>query len=365
MTHHKNLSTLQTDGLTRMEGITIGECALGPNKPTFVIAEVAQAHEGSLGLAHSYIDAVAGTGADAIKFQTHLAEHESTHDEPFRVPFAEQDQSRYDYWERMEFTPDQWESLATHAREEGLVFLSSPFSKQAVDFLSEVGVPAWKLGSGEYNNKELASYVATHEGPVLLSTGMTRYDELDEMVRLFNNQGTSFGLFQCTSKYPTKIEEVGWNVVEGLRNRYDCPVGLSDHTGNLHPGLMAISRGIDMLEVHITFDRRMFGPDVNTSISIDELETICEHSDITHTIDSNPVDKDELASSLERNRELFSRSIAPSRSLSAGTELKPNMITAKKPGTGIPYEKKNEIIGRELSTDVDPNRLLTWDDFDE
>jgi N,N'-diacetyllegionaminate synthase len=348
-----------------METITIGEHTVGPDAPTFVIAEVAQAHDGSLGLAHSYIDAVAETGADAIKFQTHFARQESTLDEPFRVPFAEQDESRYDYWERMEFTPEQWEGLATHAREEGLVFLSSPFSKRAVDVLSDLNVPAWKLGSGEYDNAELASYAAARDGPVLLSTGMARYDEIDDMVRLFEEAGTQYGLFQCTSKYPTSIDEVGWNVVEELRNRHNCPVGLSDHTGSPHPGLMAISRGIDMLEVHVTFDRRMFGPDVEASVTIDELETMCTHRDTTATIESNPVDKDEMATALERNRELFSRSIAPSRSLSAGTKLEADMITPKKPGTGIPYAKKSEVIGRELTADVDPDRLLTWEDIDE
>jgi N-acetylneuraminate synthase len=125
-------------------GLGTGRC--------FVIGEVALTHDGSLGLAHAFIDAIAAAGADAVKFQTHIAAAESTPAEPFRVPFSRQDASRYDYWKRMEFTEDQWRGLAAHALERGLVFLSSPFSLEAVDLLQRIGMPLWKIASGETSN---------------------------------------------------------------------------------------------------------------------------------------------------------------------------------------------------------------------
>lgn len=344
--------------------IKVSNRRIGETEKSFIIAEIGQAHDGSLGIAHSFIDAVAEAGADAIKFQTHLAKHESTLDEPFRTDFSYEDDTRYEYWERMEFTKEQWEGLAEHAREEGLVFLSSAFSTAAVDLLQSVDIPAWKVGSGEYKSKELISDMAETELPVLLSTGMSTYEEITEMASLIESEGAPYALFQCTSKYPARLEDVGLNVLEEFRERYGCPVGLSDHTGSIYPSLAAISRGVDLLEVHVTFDRQMFGPDAEASLTFKELQTVVEHRDAVHTMASNPVDKDEMANELSDTRALFSKSIAPVKELSAGTTLTEDMITAKKPASGIPYEKRDNVIGATLENEVSPTRLLTWDDLD-
>src|SRR5262249_4322806 len=132
--------------------ITIGSRSVGRGHPCLVVAEVAQAHDGSLGAAHAYIDAVAKTGVDAVKFQTHIAAAESTAAEPWRVKFSLQDKTRFDYWRRMEFTPEQWQGLRQHAHEKNLIFLSSAFSGEAVDLLTRLDVPAWKVGAGEITN---------------------------------------------------------------------------------------------------------------------------------------------------------------------------------------------------------------------
>jgi N-acetylneuraminate synthase len=137
-----------------------------------IIGEVAQAHDGSLGAAHAYIDAIAQAGADAVKFQTHIASAESTPAEPWRVRFSYQDASRYDYWKRMEFTEEQWSGLKRHANEKGLLFLSSPFSLQAAKMLMRVGMPAWKVASGEVTNAPLFDFMIATGLPVMLSTGM-------------------------------------------------------------------------------------------------------------------------------------------------------------------------------------------------
>lgn len=344
---------------------TIADRQIGEGEEPFIIAEIGQAHDGSLGIAHSFIDAVAESGADAIKFQTHIAKHESTLDEPFRTDFSWEDDTRYEYWKRMEFTEEQWEGLAEHARKEGLIFLSSAFSSAAVDLLQSVDIPAWKVGSGEYKSKELISHMAETELPVLLSTGMSTYEEIDEMTSFIESRGGPYALFQCTSKYPARLEDVGLNVLEEFRDRYGCPVGLSDHTGTIYPAMAAISRGVDLLEVHVTFDRRMFGPDADASLTFEELETVVEHRDAVHTMDSNPVDKDEMADELSETRALFSKSIAPVEELSAGTALTEELITPKKPAGGIPYEERDKVIGATLENDVSPTRLLTWDDVDE
>jgi N-acetylneuraminate synthase len=347
-----------------MSTIKINNRKIGHREPTFLIAEIAQAHDGSLGIAHSFIDVAAEAGADAVKFQTHIAEHESTLDEPFRTDFSWEDETRYEYWERMEFTNKQWQELADHARSEGLVFLSSAFCKPAVDLLKSVKVPAWKVGSGEYKSSELVEYMAETGKPVLFSTGMSTLEEVDSMVEAIE-QHAPYALFQCTSNYPTDLKNVGLNVIDELTEQYDCPVGLSDHSGSIYPGLAAIARGIDLLEVHLTFDQRMFGPDSEASVTPDELETLAQMRDAVQIMDENPVAKDEVAESLTDTRSFFTKSIAPVKDLSAGTKLTEEVLAAKKPGSGIPYENRDEVIGSRLSNDISPDRLLTWDDIDE
>src|ERR1700689_2035137 len=149
---------------------------------SMVIGEEAQAHDGSLGSAHAYIDAIAHAGADAVKFQTHIAAAESTPSEPWRVRFSFQDASRYDYWKRMEFTEEQWLGLKCHADDKGLEFLSLPFSVHAAEMLTRIGVRAWKVASGEMTNSQLFDYMLGTRLPILLSSGMNTIEEVDVAV---------------------------------------------------------------------------------------------------------------------------------------------------------------------------------------
>src|SRR5262245_21809209 len=179
--------------------VTIGDRVIGAGAKAFIIAEVAQAHDGSLGLAHAFVDAAADAKADAIKFQTHIASEESTREEPFRILFSQQDATRYDYWRRMEFEPDQWSGLADHARKLGLVFLSSAFSLRALELLSNIGVQAWKLASGEHRSDDILERICSTGLPVLFSTGMSPYAEIDRTVARVRAGGAPPIVLQCTS----------------------------------------------------------------------------------------------------------------------------------------------------------------------
>lgn len=348
-----------------MNSLSIAGHGVGPGHPALLIAEVAQAHDGSLGMAHAFIDAAADAGVDAIKFQTHLAAEESTLDEPFRVRFSQQDPTRFHYWQRMEFAPEQWLELATHARERGLIFLSSAFSVAAVDLLQAIGMPAWKIGSGEFASADLWRAMAATGAPILFSTGMAKRAEIANAVAAFRADGLPFALMQCTSAYPTSLDAVGLNVIDELRMEFDCPVGLSDHSGSIFPGLAALARGADLLEFHVTFDRRMFGPDVAASLTFDEAKMLVRMRNALRTMDSHPVDKDAMAEELRGLREMFGKSLAPLRPIAAGTVLRPDMIATKKPGGGIPLEAAEKIAGRRLARDVAPDRILRWTDLVE
>ena len=323
-----------------------------------VVAEVAQAHDGSLGTAHAFIDACARAGADAIKFQTHIAAAESTPGEPWRVKFSRQDASRYDYWKRMEFTEEQWHGLKQHADECGIQFLSSPFSIEAVDLLTRVGVAAWKVASGEVSNTPMLERMLATGLPMLLSSGMSPLHELDAAVALVQRQGVPLTVLQCTSAYPCPPEKIGLNLLPFFRDRYSCPVGLSDHSGTIYAGLAATTLGATMLEVHVTFSREMFGPDVPASITFEELRQLVDGIRFIEAMTAHPVDKDAMAETMVPLRHLFTKSVVARTDLLPGTVLRAEHLTVKKPGTGIPAARLHELLGRTLRCTVARDQYL-------
>jgi N,N'-diacetyllegionaminate synthase len=329
-----------------------------------IVGEVAQAHDGSLGLAHAFVDAIASAGADAVKVQTHIADAESTPGEPWRVRFSPQDATRFDYWKRMEFTEDQWRGLRDHAVERGLLFLSSPFSSEAVDLLERVGMPAWKIASGEMLNLSLMDRVLQTGRPLLVSTGLAQMHEVDEVVDQLRKRHASFAVLQSTSTYPCPPAKVGLGLVPAMRERYRCPVGLSDHSGTIYPALAAATLGASVVEVHVALSREMFGVDVSSSVTTGELRHLVEGVRFIEQMRLGEVEKDEITRSLWETRQIFTRSLVSSRDLPAGSILRSEDLVAKKPGTGIPPEKESEIVGRRLRRDVAKDELLAEDDFE-
>ena len=330
----------------------------------FIIGEVALTHDGSLGLAHAFVDAIANAGADAVKFQTHIAAAESTPSEPFRVKFSRQDKTRYDYWKRMEFTEDGWRGLAEHARERGMLFLSSPFSIQAVELLDRLGMPLWKIASGETSNAMLLERILDTGGPVLLSTGMSPIEEIDAAVARVRARQVDVGIFQCTTAYPCPPEKIGLNLIPFYRERYGCWVGLSDHSATIYPGLAAATMGIDMLEVHVALSREMFGPDVVASVTTQELRQLVDGIRFIERMKAHPLDKDASAKETAPLRKLFTRSLVASADLPAGTVIAREHVAIKKPGTGLAPDRLDEIIGRRLKRPVVADQLLAADDIE-
>jgi len=339
----------------------------GPRLETdrcLIIGEVAQAHDGSLGVAHAYIDAIAAAGADAVKFQTHIAAAESTPGEPWRVKFSKQDTTRFDYWKRMEFTEDQWHGLKQHAADRGIAFISSPFSLEAVELLERVGVAAWKIASGEINNAPMFERMIKTGIPILLSTGMSSISEIDKAVEQLKSHDLPLAVLQCTSAYPCPPEKVGLNMIPFFRERYDCATGLSDHSGTPYPGLAAATLGSDVLEVHVTFSREMFGPDVVASVTTAELHNLVEGIRFIEKAIASPVDKDSLAAEAAPLRKLFMKSVVARVDLSMGTILRADHLTVKKPGTGIPSARLPELVGVRLTRSLKADDLLLEQDLE-
>ena len=345
--------------MASVSSIQIGSRNIGSDTRPLVIAEVAQAHDGSLGTAHAFIDAIADAGADAVKFQTHIAASESTPSEPWRVKFSKQDETRYDYWKRMEFTPVQWAGLKEHADKRGLIFLSSPFSPEAVELLHRIGVPAWKVASGEITNLPLLKLMLDTKLPVMLSSGMSTTEDLDKAVEICRDAKAQLGIFQCTTLYPCPPEKVGLNLLADFRARYGCPVGLSDHSGKIFACLAAATLGAAMLELHVTFSRQMFGPDVPASVTFPELKQLTEGIADIHKMRTTIVAKNAIAAEMAPMKGIFQKSIVARRSLKAGSVLIESDLALKKAGGGLPPERLASVIGRKLVRDVQPDAALS------
>jgi N-acetylneuraminate synthase len=331
-----------------------------------IIAEIAQAHDGSLGLAHSYIDALTGSGVDTIKFQMHIAEAESSDAEQFRVNFSYEDKTRYDYWERMGFTPEQWAGLKSHCEEKGFRFLCSPFSIKAVEIMEQIGADRYKIASGELSNKLMLNRICNTGKPILISSGMSSFDEISECIGFIRSSGGNFeGVFQCTTAYPTPPEKYGLNVLQELRKITNARIGLSDHSGEIYAGLAAAALGADMLEMHVVFDKKMFGPDAASSLTINEFRTLCEGVRKISTSYSNPVDKNNT-DSYAQMKALFGKSLAVNRDMKAGETISVTDLESKKPaGMGIPASEYAVILGKTLNKDLKKYNFLQSTDLND
>jgi N,N'-diacetyllegionaminate synthase len=345
-------------------GICLGDVKAGEREGRcLIVGEVAQTHDGSLGQAHAFIDAIARAGADAIKFQTHIASAESTPEEPWRVRFSPQDSTRFDYWRRMEFSAEQWAGLKEHAEKSGLLFLSSPFSAEAFHLLNDLGNRVWKIASGEIGNFPMLDMIAATGQPVILSSGISDWVELDAAISRFSPE-TPKAVLQCTTAYPCPPEKVGLNLLGEIRERYDCATGLSDHSGKIFAGLAAAALGADVLEVHVTLSREMFGPDVKASVTTDQLRELVEGVRDIESMLANPVGKENAIEENAELRRIFTKSLYAGSFIAEGTILDSEHFQLKKPGNGIPASDLPLIIGKRIRRDLPAGQLLSIGDVE-
>ncbi|QHL89046.1 N-acetylneuraminate synthase [Nibribacter ruber] len=329
-----------------------------------VIVEIAQAHEGSLGILHSYIDAVAETGANVIKFQTHIAEAESSAFEPFRVKFSYEDTTRYDYWKRMEFTEEQWSGIKEHCERVGVEFMSSPFSQAAVDLLERLNVKRYKIASGELNNFLMLEKIAKTGKPIILSSGMGSYAEIERTLAFLKPFGNELSLMQCTTAYPTRPDQIGLNVISEMQEKFGLKIGLSDHSGTIFPSLAAVTLGAELVEVHAVFHKKMFGPDTIASLTLEELTELVRGVKFISEARGCTIDKNQNQQYSDLKR-IFEKSLAVNKALPEGHVLTMEDLESKKPANhGIPANEYKSVIGKRLKKGLVKYAFLTAEDIE-
>jgi N,N'-diacetyllegionaminate synthase len=332
---------------------------------TYIIAEIGNTHEGSLGLAKQFIKVAAETGIDAVKMQTHIFEDESLEDAP-NPPYFK-NESRKEYFERTAFTSEQWRELKRYSEEDLKVdFFSSPFSLEAVDMLESIGISSYKIASGEVSNVPLLEKVAKTGKRVLLSSGMSSWAELDEAVEILQSNGCmDLVVLQCTSDYPCPAKEAGLNIIDELKDRYkDITVGYSDHTLGVSIPIAAVVKGANVIEKHFTLSKNMYGSDaINSTEPVDFKRLVDEIRQVEIAI-SSKLNKDKKVELLSEMKVTFEKSIVTSVSLNKSDTLSFKHLAFKKPGDGIPAREYKKLLGKKLNKNVVKNYKLKWKDFE-
>jgi N,N'-diacetyllegionaminate synthase len=332
---------------------------------SLIIAEIGLSHEGSLGFALRFIESAKACGADVVKFQTHFPEYESSNDETFRIALTVQDKTRWDYWHRTSFSVEEWKVLIRHANNIGVGFCTSVFSSHAVEVMIDNGVKMLKLGSGDLTNLELAESLEGWGGELIVSTGLSTYAEIDSAINRYSSfkKDGRLSVLQCTSKYPTPMNQVGLNNMIKFREQYGVKVGLSDHSVGINASVAAITLGANVIEKHVTFSNRMFGPDVSASITFEELLALTKYRDDLVTI-LTPSNKDELASSLHHERLLFGRSLGIKADFNVGQHLTLNDFCLRKPAGGLSWNHRQSLVGKRAKRPIARGEIIAETDFE-
>lgn len=316
----------------------------------FVVAEAGVNHNGELPLAIKLIDAAVAARADAVKFQTFRSEKvisPAAEKAGYQVASTGGHESQLEMVKRLELPFEAFRKLKIYSEECGITFLSTPFDEESADLLDEIGVPAFKLSSGEVTNLDLLRYVARKQKPIILSTGMADIDEVREAVNAIRETSTAeLALLHCVTNYPAQPASANLRAMQTLRNEFGCSVGFSDHTLGVEVALAACALGARVIEKHLTLDCGMPGPDHSASLEMHEFASMVEGIRQIESALGDGVKRpaaEELAVI-----KVARRSLAAAQDLDAGTVLAAEHITALRPGTGMAPKLRGSLIGKKI-----------------
>ncbi len=348
-----------------MTSMRIGTHEIGRGHRCFILAEAGVNHNGSLDQARALVDAAAEAGADAVKFQTFTAEKLVLPGAPkaqYQRKASRGDQSQLEMLKALELSHQDHQALIEHCRERGILFLSTPFDEQSADFLESLGVEAFKIGSGELTNLSLLEHVARKALPMIVSTGMSTLGQVEAAVRAIETQGDpALVLLHCVSNYPADPADVNLRAMATIRRAFGRPVGYSDHTMGIAVPLAAAALGACVIEKHFTLDRGQAGPDHQASIEPHELKRLVESIRIVERAMGDgrkrPVASEADVMAAAR------RSLVAAVAIPDGTVIRTDMLSLRRPGTGLPPEMRGYLVGRTTRVDISAGTLLQLDMF--
>jgi sialic acid synthase SpsE len=350
-----------------MKTVHIGARPVGDGHPCFIVAEAGCNHNQKLDLAKQLVDMAVAANADAVKFQTYAAEEMYSKKTPMMKHFkdlmhAPDDATMFDLIKATELPYDMQPAIVEYCRKREIPFLSTPFGLRDVDILEELGVPAFKIASFEMTHFPLLRRVGQAGKPVILSTGMSTLGDIEKALNAIAQGGTSeVILLHCVSNYPAKPEHCNLRAIQTLKTTFGCPVGFSDHTPGIEVTKIAIAIGANMVEKHITVDQTLPGPDHYFSLTPDQLIALVQATREIEMVLGSPTKL--CTADEEAMKRIGRRSLCAARHIGKGERVTEAMIAVKRPGTGIPTELMDIVIGAVAVRDIEADEPLSWDMF--
>ncbi len=344
-----------------MQKVRIGNHHIGDSEPCFITAEAGVNHNGDINLAKKLVDAAKDAGADAVKFQTFRAEDlvvKGAEKAEYQKMSTGTDESQFDMLKKLELTERDFAELFSYAQGKGIIFLSSPFDMASVNLLDELGVPAFKVGSGEITNFPLLRHIAGKKKPVILSTGMATLEEVGEALQVLQKAGArDIVLLHCVTSYPAKIEDMNLNAMETLRSAFELPVGLYDHSLGITIPIAAVALGACVIEKHFTLNRSLPGPDHQASLEPVELKQMVKAIRDVEKALGNGVKRPTAAE--EETRKLARRSLVARVDIPKGKIITEDMLDIKRPGTGVEPKHMNLLLGKRAKGNIKQEETIT------
>ena len=336
------------------------------NGRCFVIAEAGVNHNGEAELAHRLVDAVADSGAQAIKFQTFNADAlvtASARKARYQVENTGTDDSQFGMLKALELPVKVFEKLREHALQRGLVFISTPFDEASADMLEKIGVPAFKVSSGDLNNHLLLEHIAAKGKPMIISTGMATLGEIEDALNCLTKAGAAeVCALQCTSSYPAPSDQINLRVMETLKSAFAIPIGYSDHTMGLPVSIAAATLGAAVIEKHVTLDRNLPGPDHRASLEPSELTRMMSDIREVEAALGSPV-KAPVAAEVD-TRDVARRSLFARHDITPGHVIAKTDLMALRPGSGISPDQRGIILGHKARHAIAAGHMLTIGDLE-
>jgi N-acetylneuraminate synthase len=336
--------------------------AIAAGRPVFVIAEAGVNHNGDPALARALIDAAADSAADAVKFQTFRTAALTSRTAPkaaYQIEATGAGESQSEMLVRLELSTETLRTLQAHAAARGIVFFSTPFDEASADTLGALGVPMFKIPSGEITNLPLLRHIAAKGKPIILSTGMSTVDEVAQALAAIGDVAdVPVAILHCVSAYPAPVGEVNLRAMDALRDRFGRPVGLSDHTLGVEIALAAVARGAAIVEKHLTLDKNLPGPDHRASLEPVEMTALVRGIRNIEAALGDGV-KRPMPSELDTRR-VARKSLVAARALRAGEELVKDAVAVKRPGTGISPAELERALGRRVRRDLAADDVIDW-----
>lgn len=326
-----------------------------------IIAEVGSVHDGSFGNAMNLIKLAKECDASAVKFQTHIPDAETLKNAPMPPYFK--GEPRYDYFKRTGFSFEEWENLKLESDNNNIEFLSSPFSIEAVTLLEKINIKEYKIPSGEVTNLPLLEAISDTQKPILISSGMSSWKELDIAINTILNVHSKITVLQCTSEYPCSDNHIGLNIMLEMKDRYKLPVGLSDHSMSNYAVFAAVALGASVIEKHLTFSKKMYGSDAKHSSEPLEFIDMVKGVRSIETIISSKIDKNLMADKMKSMKNIFQKSIVSLIDIPKGFKITKKMIGFKKPGTGIPASDYKSVLGKIAKNNIKKDNLILSKDL--